>query len=642
MLRETTETPELEDLADRIATKRTYRGSVELRAILRRAIAGDWAPYEATLIAMGADYANQNFTGWHPLITAFSRRLIPYVVEAYSAEPARLAAALVAMQEFFDHVGDTLRTAYVAAMEAAVRLNAEALRESDETYRALFDASPNPLLVFDSETLRLLAVNDAGLRLYGYTREELLTMKLTDIKADKSDRELVARMGDPKSAWAGVKSHLKKDGSVVRVELNAGPMSFRGQPGRLVAVQDVTDRERLEGQLRQSQKMEAIGSLAGGVAHDFNNLLSVILSYSEVLAGDLTPGDPMRADLLEIHAAGMRAADLTRQLLAFSRRQVLQATTVSLNDAVRGVEGMLRRVIGEDIELTVIAAATPGAVTVDPGQLEQMIMNLAVNARDAMPRGGVLTIETSEVELDATYAAEHIGVTAGRHVLLTLTDTGEGMDHETQARMFEPFFTTKGVGKGTGLGLSTVFGIAQQSGATISVESELGKGTAFKLCFPSAVGELWAAPAIGSSSDMPRGSETILLVEDDERVRTLTRTILRKSGYEVLETRTAAEALLLCEASTPTIDLLLTDVVMPQVSGRELAERLLRLRPSMRVLFMSGYTDDTIMRHGILDSTLAFLQKPITPTALTRKVRDVLDANAQGSRLVARASTVGG
>ena len=402
------------------------------------------------------------------------------------------------------------------------------------------------------------------------------------------------------------------------------------------SIQDITPQKaadartaRLEGQLRQSQKFETIGALAGGIAHDFNNLMSIVLSYSEMLSQDLEPGNPMRADIDEIHLAGVRAAELTKQLLAFSRQQVLAPKVVDLADVVTGMESMLRRLIGEDVELTILCPKGNGSVLVDPGQVEQVIMNLAVNARDAMPQGGMLTIATSAVTLDDHYASEHVGVTAGPHLMLTVSDTGIGMDHETQARMFEPFYTTKGPGKGTGLGLATVFGIVRQSGGTIWAYSEPGKGTSFKVYFPvSGAASVAVAPVSAVEHQGVRGSETILLVEDEDRLRVLACAILRKQGYTVLDAQNAAEALLLSEQFPATIHLLLTDVVMPRMSGRELVERIGPTRPDMTVLYMSGYTDDAVVRHGILDSTVAFIQKPFTAQLLTRKVRDVLDEHA--------------
>ena len=381
-----------------------------------------------------------------------------------------------------------------------------------------------------------------------------------------------------------------------------------------------------EDHLRQSQKMEAVGSLAGGVAHDFNNLLSIILSYSELCADALTSDDPMRADLAQISEAGLRAAGLTRQLLAFSHQQVLEPRILDLNDVFSKMEPMLRRLIGEDVDLVSLPARHLCRVKADPGQVEQVIMNLVINARDAMPRGGKITVSTTDVELNEAYASRNVGVTAGAHVLLTVGDSGTGMSRATLARVFEPFFTTKEVGKGTGLGLSTVFGIVRQSGASICVDSELGVGSEFKIYFPTVEG------AVASLSEPPapdrpslHGTETILLVEDDERLRALLRTILLKFGYVVLEAQNAGDALLLCEQAEQSIDLLLTDVVMPRMSGRQLAERLLLDRPEMKVIYMSGYTNDAVVRHGVLDSTIAFLQKPLTPGPLIRKVRQVLD-----------------
>jgi nitrogen-specific signal transduction histidine kinase len=371
--------------------------------------------------------------------------------------------------------------------------------------------------------------------------------------------------------------------------------------------------------------MEALGQLTGGVAHDFNNLLSVILSYSGMLAEDLEPSDPRRQDLLEIKAAGERAATLTQQLLAFSRRQVLQPRVVDLNQIVAGVEKMLRRVIGEDVELIVVSSPAPAKVNVDRGQMEQVIVNLAVNARDAMPTGGKLTIAIASVELSEAFASEHAGVAAGPHILLSVTDTGCGMDAATQGRAFEPFFTTKERGKGTGLGLPTVFGIVRQSAGTIWLYSEPGKGTTFKIYLPLA--EAGAEVAVSRPVEPVRlhGSETVLLVEDEEGVRKLARSILQRNGYRVLEATDSAHALLLAREHA-AIDLLLTDVVMPQMSGAEIATRVLAQRPGLKLLYMSGYTDNAVVLHGVLRSEAAFVQKPFTPAVLLSKVREVLDA----------------
>jgi CheY-like chemotaxis protein len=374
--------------------------------------------------------------------------------------------------------------------------------------------------------------------------------------------------------------------------------------------------------------MEAVGRLAGGVAHDFNNMLSVILSYAQLLRTELRPNDPMRADLEEIAKAAQRAASLTRQLLLFSRQQVVEPKVLDLNDLLTDMDRMLRRILGEDVDLAVIQGPELGRIRADASSIEQVVMNLAVNARDAMPTGGQLTIETRNVELDDDYAREHLGSKPGHHVMLAVTDTGVGMDKDTQARIFEPFFTTKEPGEGTGLGLSTVFGIAQQSQGSVWVYSEPGKGTTFKVYFPRVNAELDARGLTRPPTTL-RGHETILLVEDEEQVRNVAQDILKRSGYHVMVAQNAGEALLLCEKHTGVIHMLLTDVVMPQMSGAELAKRIAKTRPDMKVLCMSGYTDDSIVRHGVLESGVAFLQKPFTPESLMRKVREVFNAAAK-------------
>ena len=384
-------------------------------------------------------------------------------------------------------------------------------------------------------------------------------------------------------------------------------------------------RAVLEGQLRQAQKMEAVGRLAGGVAHDFNNVLSVILSYADLMLEELGREDPMRDDVDEIRKAGNRAADLTRQLLMFSRQQVLEPKVIDLNDLLARMDKMLQRILGEDVDLVFLAGPDLGRLRADPSSIEQVVMNLVVNARDAMPTGGKLTIETANVQLDEDFVRHHVDAKAGPYIMLAVSDTGIGMDAATRSRIFEPFFTTKPVDKGTGLGLSTVFGIAQQSGGWVYVYSEPGAGTAFKVYLPRVVQEVDKARAT-AALPLRRGSETILLVDDDEQVRLVTRGILKRNGYHVIDAKHAGEAMLACEQHAGTIHLLLTDVVMPQMSGPELAKRLAKSRPGMRVMCMSGYTDDSIVRHGILETEFAYLQKPITPESLTRKVREVLDA----------------
>ena len=399
----------------------------------------------------------------------------------------------------------------------------------------------------------------------------------------------------------------------------------------LVHSEDITDRRKLEEQLRQAHKMEAVGRLAGGVAHDFNNLLSVVLSYTSLALEELPEGDPIRDDLEQVKHAGNRAVELTRQLLAFSRQQVLQPRSMSVRDAVLGLEKMLRRLLGEDIELS-FHMKSRGQVEADPGQMEQVIMNLVINARDAMPEGGHITIVTSDVAQGEELVTEPTATASGPMVCLCVSDTGSGMDDATRAQIFEPFFTTKGAGKGTGLGLATVFGIVQQSGGTISVQSHqanesegTGSGTTFRIYLPRASrgGEVFSAAP--KAATVRGGNETILVVEDEAPLRALTVTVLRRAGYDVLEASDGAEAIGVAAECTKPIHLLLTDVVMPRMNGRSLADRLAFTRPKTKTLFMSGYTDDATVLQRVLASRVAFLQKPLTPDTLLRKIREVLD-----------------
>jgi len=384
-------------------------------------------------------------------------------------------------------------------------------------------------------------------------------------------------------------------------------------------------RAQLEDQLRQAQKLEAVGRLAGGIAHDFNNLLSVILMYTDELFEMLGPAGVGRSELEEIRVAGRRASDLTRQLLAFSRQQVLAPKVIDLNDVVSGVEKMLSRVLGEDVELRTVLDPNLGRTHADPGQIEQVIMNLVVNARDAMPGGGRLTITTSGATLDEAYAQDHLGVTPGEYVMLSVSDTGVGMDKATRSRAFEPFFTTKEQGKGTGLGLSMVFGIVKQSNGHIWLYSEPGAGTTFRIYLPRVDGAPAPVSARTGGGAARGGSEKILLVEDEDQIRRVSSAVLTRAGYRVVEARRPSEALEMFARDAETIDLLLTDVVMPEMSGRQLAERITAASAGVRVLFMSGYTTDAILHHGVLAPGVSFIQKPLTPDSLIRKVREVLD-----------------
>ncbi len=635
----------------------------------------------------------------------------------------------------------------------------QALRESEERYRLLFENNPQPMWVFDNETLAFLAVNEAACRHYGYTRAEFLAMTIRDIRPSEDIPALLQRVASESDEFqkAGVWRHRKKDGTEIAVEISSHPLLFAGRAAQLILATDVTERiraeealrqseqkyrdifdfatvgiyqsrrdgslitangplaeilgydnpedllrlnmdeiyvspaergeliarfepagkshrqeilwkrkdgtpiwleldaravcgpdgktryfegfvhdvserkrseeekKRLQEQLVQAQKMEAVGQLAGGIAHDFNNLLTAITGYSELLLGELPAEDLRRSHADEIRKAGERAASLTQQLLAFSRRQVLEPKVLDVNTIVSDIERMLRRLIGEHIELKTRKTPDLWKVRADPGQIEQAILNLVLNARDAMPRGGTLAIETSNAELDETFTRSHVPTQPGSYVRVSVTDTGVGISKEVKARLFEPFFTTKERGKGTGLGLSTTYGIVKQSGGYLWCDSEVGRGTTFQVLLPrveepeAEVVERKAPPPIHP------GDETVLLVEDEPEVRSLVQRILKTQGYTVVTAANPDEALAVAREFKGPIQLMVTDVVMPGMSGLQLAERLAPTRRDMRVLFMSGYTNDAFGHQGVLDPGTAFLQKPFTPNALARKVREVLD-----------------
>jgi two-component system, cell cycle sensor histidine kinase and response regulator CckA len=520
-------------------------------------------------------------------------------------------------------------------LEQRVAERTAELASAHEKYRAIFNQALDGIVLMDAESGLIVDCNPEFERQSGRSFEVLKTMRIWELRPRdlvEAARAKFREIGEVGSGSSGEFAYEWPDGTLVPVEYAAKVITLDGRTFQQAIVRDITERKRaeaaredLESQLRVSQKMEAIGSLAGGVAHDFNNLLSVILNFTGFALEELHDGDPIRGDLIEVKRAGQRAAGLTRQLLAFSRKQVLQPQVLDLNQVVAGIETMLRRVIGEHIALVRTEGPSLGLVEADPGQLEQVIMNLAINARDAMPDGGTLTIETGNVDLDAQYAAIHPSITPGQHVLLSVTDTGCGMDEQTLTQVFEPFFTTKEKGKGTGLGLSTVYGIVKQSGGNIMVCSEPGRGTTFTIHLPrSAEHEVPPCP-VKPIAAQARCSETVLVVEDEDAVRTLARRILAGAGYRVIEAANGGEALLACEAHRGEIHLLLTDVVMPRMSGKALVERLEPLLPGIKVLYMSGYTDDTVMHQGMLDPRARMINKPFSAEELTRMVRKVLD-----------------
>jgi PAS domain S-box-containing protein len=466
-------------------------------------------------------------------------------------------------------------------------------------------------------------------RLYTYEAREIIGKSISTLGTPERPEEMAAileRIGRGERVHPFDTVRRRKDGSLVDVAVTVAPI--RDKNDRIIGAaaihRNISERLRLEEEVRQSQKMEAIGQLAGGVAHDFNNLLTIINGYSAMLLGRPSLDASARSMAEEIQKAGERSASLTAQLLAFSRRQVLEPQLINLNECVKNVEKLLRRLIGEDVTLTTTLSSDLGNVRVDPGQIDQVIINLAVNARDAMPRGGKLIMETAHVDLDEVYAEGNPGVWAGRYVLLVVSDTGVGIDESTQAHIFEPFFTTKAQGQGTGLGLAVVHGIIAQSGGHISVSSKLGQGTTFKIYFPQVEGLRTTRKSHAGTGETPRGSETILLVEDEGAVRKLALRTLEMAGYTVLEAAHGGEGVRVAEQHQGPIHLLVSDVVMPEMGGCLLAERLAATRPGMKVLFLSGYTDDAMVRHGVLSSEINFLQKPFSPDALARKVREVL------------------
>ncbi|MCK6474881.1 MAG: PAS domain S-box protein [Planctomycetes bacterium] len=523
-------------------------------------------------------------------------------------------------------------TANVLLKREAVRQKkaTEELSASERKFRALLESAPDAMVIAGRDG-RIELVNACAEALFGYQRRELIGMPADDLIAGWHEHIEAGKSAGPGPdtrvmTGAGKLFGLHKNGDEFPVEISHGQMEIEEGTWIMCAVRDIGARLRLEEQIRQSQKMEAVGQLTGGVAHDFNNLLTVILGRGDLLLARHDLPDAVRKEIQMIVRTGERAATLTKQLLQFSRRQVLQPKVLDLNGCVHETVEMLGRLLGENIELSTKSSPEPAFVRVDPGQFQQVLLNLAVNARDAMPSGGVLSIEVSLVNLDEEYAAIHEGVQPGSYVLLAMSDTGVGMDEKTRRRIFEPFFTTKGVGAGTGLGLATVHGIVNQSGGHIWVYSEPGKGTTFKIYFPCTTpgSEANHAPAVRRAS--AACTETILVVEDETSIRELMETILGAQGYTVLVAKDGETALNLSEAHVGPIHLLLTDVVMPGISGGELAIAMKIRRPRLKILYMSGYTSNAIVHHGVLDEGITFLEKPFTHSSVTAKVRELLDA----------------
>ncbi len=526
--------------------------------------------------------------------------------------------------EFLDSVGGHI------ALAIERRRSEDELRRNESMLRLLFEHNPLPTWLYDTESLKFLRVNDAAVQLYGYAHEEFENMSILGIRPESEREKALAfvRAMNPDAEEYGIWMHQSRDGRVFEAEIISHELLYAGKRVRLVVAQDVGERKQLESQLRQSQKMEAVGRLAGGVAHDFNNMLMVIKGHTELLLNVLPPTENIARKIQQIDRSADRAAALTRQLLAFSRMQVLQPQVIRLNTVVDEMGKLLPRLIGEDIELAVRAADDLGTIRADASQMEQVIMNLAVNARDAMPNGGKLLIETKNADLDYSYAMGHPLMKPGQYVQLSVSDSGTGMDANTQAHIFEPFFTTKEKGKGTGLGLATVYGIVKQSGGFIWVYSELGKGTCFKIYLPRVDQAEEHTGSPKPVAEVPHGTETILLTEDEADVREIARQFLESGGYQVIEAKDGVEALQLARENRGKIDLLVSDMVMPGMTGQELAVRLQEEHPQICVVFMSGYSEHAATEMADADPSVKLLTKPFSRAALLRSVREMIGSKS--------------
>ncbi len=500
------------------------------------------------------------------------------------------------------------------------------LIESEEKYRVLFESNPHPMWVYDLETLRFLTVNDAAVEHYGYSKDEFLAMTIKDIRPAEDISPLLENVSRITTGIdkAGVWRHRKKDGTLIHVEITSHVVDFGGRRGEIVLVNDVTNSMKLEEQLRQAQKMESVGLLAGGVAHDFNNVLTAIIGYGNLLQMKMEKTDPLRSYAENIMTTAQRAAQLTQSLLTFSRKQIINPVPIELNSIILRVEKLLKRLIREDIELITRLVPADMTVMADSVQVEQVLMNLVTNARDSMPRGGTLTISTAIVELNEDSIASHGYGKPGMYVRLSISDTGAGMDEQTRKRIFEPFFTTKEMGKGTGLGLASVYGLIKQHQGFIDVESEQGRGTSFHVYFP-ALKHGTAKEEVPAEEILKGGTETLLVAEDDEIIRNLTSSILREFGYTVIVAKDGNDAVSVFQENRDRIGLLLFDVIMPRKSGKDAYEEIRTIKPDIKVLFISGYSADMISKEGILEKGLSFVSKPVSPSELLRKVREVLD-----------------
>jgi two-component system, cell cycle sensor histidine kinase and response regulator CckA len=507
------------------------------------------------------------------------------------------------------------------------KLAEEALRKSEAKFRAAFLTSPDSININRLSDGLYLDVNDGFLQITGYDREEVLGRSSTElgIWADDKDRKRLGIELEKNGFVENLEANFRcKDGTIRSCLMSARVIEMDGEPCILFITRDISDRVALEAQLVHAQKMESVGRLAGGVAHDFNNLLTVINGHTDIVISEMDESDPFYSDLKEVRDAGDRAATLTRQLLAFSRKQIVDPQVLSLNDLIVNLSKMLTRVIGEDIELELILRDDLGAVRVDRGQFEQVLVNLAVNARDAMPEGGHLIIETANVDLGEEHRRRNTEAIVGPAVMLTVSDTGEGMTEETKEHLFEPFYTTKPVGQGTGLGLATIYGVVKQAGGSIEVSSEVGAGTSFEISLPRVLEAPTRAKPSGRDLVMMGGAETVFLVEDEEIVRKMVLKVLLRLGYHVFEAANGEQALASMAAMREPIDLLITDVVMPGMNGRQLADQVAELHPETKVLFTSGYTEDIVVHHGVLEEGLSFLGKPYSPQMLASKIREVL------------------